>query len=354
MAPLTFDYVQLSVGYILFQYLPSFNSVALLLLQLFGIRYYVMHGERELLRRVVKTLAAECYSCSYKHLNGKEIPSGYFFCKEYIGYLDNNARFNEDERIHLICRKDTYQRLVEERTVSDTFSPELDAELKETTSLLELDKVESKSPVKPESSKIRAYIRKGQFKNLYYSCIKLDLSHISPIGEQGPIVEDIIKIYKKKRRAVAFIHGVSFAGKSSIGFLLAKRLKGNYCHSFNPTDPGDNFGSVVNELTDDEESPIIIVLEEVDGIIKAVHNETIKSNPEIPTSVRNKESWVNFLDDMMFYKNVIVVLTSNTEKKDLDLLDEAYLRKGRIHAYYSMMNKLSLEDSIEEEKEKLN
>ena len=56
---------------------------------------------------------------------------------------------------------------------------------------------------------------------------------------------------------------------------------------------------------------------------------------------------------MMFYKNVIVVLTSNTEKKDLDLLDEAYLRKGRIHAYYSMMNKLSLEDSIEEDKEKL-
>jgi len=353
MAPLTFDYVQLSVGYILFQYLPSFNSVALLLLQLFGIRYYVMHGERELLRRVVKLLSAECYSCSYKHLNGKEIPSGYFFCKEYIGYLDNNARFNEDERIHIICRKETYQRLVEERTVADSFA--IEPELKETeiSPLIEQDKG-SKSPSKTESSKIRAYIRKGQFKNLYYSCIKLDLSHINPIGEQGPIVEDIIKIYKKKRRAVAFIHGVSFAGKSSIGFLLAKRLKGNYCHSFNPTDPGDNFASVINELTDDEESPIIIVLEEVDGIIKAVHNETIKSNPEIPTSVRNKESWVNFLDDMMFYKNVIVVLTSNTEKKDLDMLDEAYLRKGRIHGYYSMMNKLSIEDSIDEEKEKLN
>jgi hypothetical protein len=314
-----------------------------------------MHGERELLRRVVKLLSAECYSCSYKHLNGKEIPSGYFFCKEYIGYLDNNARFNEDERIHIICRKGTYQRLVEERTVADSFSSEPEPEVKETeiSPLIEQDKG-SKSPSKTESSKIRAYIRKGQFKNLYYSCIKLDLSHINPIGEQGPIVEDIIKIYKKKRRAVAFIHGVSFAGKSSIGFLLAKRLKGNYCHSFNPTDPGDNFGSVINELTDDEESPIIIVLEEVDGIIKAVHNETIKSNPEIPTSVRNKESWVNFLDDMMFYKNVIVVLTSNTEKKDLDMLDEAYLRKGRIHGYYSMMNKLSIEDSVDEEKEKLN
>jgi hypothetical protein len=310
-----------------------------------------MNGERELLRRVVKTLSSECYSCSYKHLNGKEIPSGYFFCKEYIGYLDNTARFNEDERIHLVCTKATYQRLVEERTVVDTFAPE--QETKETVGLLEADKNESKSPSKPEQSKIRAYIRKGQFKNLYYSCIKLDLSHICPIGEQGPIVEDVIKIYKKKRRAVVFIHGVSFAGKSSIGFLLAKRLKGNYCHSFNPTDPGDNFASVINELTDDEDSPIIIVLEEVDGIIRAVHNETIKSNSEIPTSVRNKESWVNFLDDMMFYKNVIVVLTSNTEKKDLDLLDEAYLRKGRIHAYYSMMNKLSLEDSIEEDKEKL-
>ena len=351
MAPLTFDYVQLSLGYVLFQYLPSFNSVALLLLQLFGIRYYAMNGERELLRRVVKLIAAECYSCSYKHLNGKEIPSGYFFCRGYVGYLDNNARFNEDERIHIICTKETYQRLVEERTVAESFATE--PAQTEVSPLIEQDKG-TKSPTKPESSKIRAYIRKGQFKNLYYTSVKLDLAHISPIGEQGPIVEDIIKIYKKRRRAVVFIHGVSFAGKSSIGFLLAKRLKGNYCHTFNPTDPGDNFGSVINELTDDEESPIIIVLEEVDGIIKAVHNETIKANAEIPTSVRNKETWVNFLDDMLFYKNVIVVLTSNTEKKDLDLLDEAYLRKGRVHAYYSMMNKLCLDDAIDEEKEKLN
>ena len=57
---------------------------------------------------------------------------------------------------------------------------------------------------------------------------------------------------------------------------------------------------------------------------------------DIPTAVYNKSTWSNFLDDMIFYKNVILVLTSNTSKETIDSLDQAYLRKGRINEYYTM------------------
>ena len=62
----------------------------------------------------------------------------------------------------------------------------------------------------------------------------------------------------------------------------------------------------------------------------------IVQNPKISTCVRDKSSWTTFLDDMVFHPNVILILTSNTPKKELDKLDTAYIRKGRIDLFYNM------------------
>jgi hypothetical protein len=43
---------------------------------------------------------------------------------------------------------------------------------------------------------------------------------------------------------------------------------------------------------------------------------------------------------MVFYKGVVLILTSNTPKEDLDKMDESYLRSGKINKSYSMMNRL--------------
>ena len=45
---------------------------------------------------------------------------------------------------------------------------------------------------------------------------------------------------------------------------------------------------------------------------------------------------------MIFYKRLIVIMTSNTSKDTIDALDTSYLREGRIHANYSMPNKLEI------------
>ena len=190
-----------------------------------------------------------------------------------------------------------------------------------------------------EKSLVKVYIRTGRYDNFYYSTLNLDVSHISPIGDQCKITADIIRLYNIKNRATVFIHGVTCAGKSSIGYLVAKQLKGSFCHSFNPTDPGDQFCNMIREFKEsdnDEGRPIIIVLEEVNEIIHAVHNKTIERNYKIPTPVLDKSSWCSFLDDMVFYKNVILILTSNNSKDAIDTIDPAYLRQGRIDATYNM------------------
>jgi hypothetical protein len=97
-----------------------------------------------------------------------------------------------------------------------------------------------------------------------------------------------------------------------------------------------------------KESPIIIVLEETDVILNAVHEESIVKHVEMPTLIHNKSSWSTFLDDMIFYKGVILILTSNTSKEAIDFMDTSYLREGRIHKTYSMTTPISLHEPREE------
>jgi hypothetical protein len=195
-----------------------------------------------------------------------------------------------------------------------------------------------------EQHSIQVFSRVGTYANFYYRSVKLDVSHIQPIGAQIPIVNNIVELYRTKGRATVFLHGVSCAGKSSVGYLVAKEIKGDFCHTFNPTDPGNTFSAMVQDTRErGDDTPLVVVLEEVDVILRAIHANTIPLNPKVPTSVRDKGSWSTLLDDMIFYKNVICILTSNESKKKLDALDPAYLRKGRVDASYEMLKVLPLD-----------
>jgi hypothetical protein len=91
---------------------------------------------------------------------------------------------------------------------------------------------------------------------------------------------------------------------------------------------------------DMDDTPLVVVLEEVDILIHNIHKQEVFHNKEIPTAVHNKTTWTSFLDDMFIYRKVILIMTSNTSKKELDQLDDAYLREGRVHASFNMPNLL--------------
>ena len=298
---------EIVIGYIVCSINPMYFMM--MFLSFFQIKYYIISENRELTSSILRKIAPNIISPFVKHVD-KDVPFGYFVGTRYMGFI-------KDNEVHLLTYPSMYKELIYMPCIF----------------------MQTSIPVQEAS--ITVYVRKGTYKNLYYTPIKMDLSHISPLGDQGEILKSIVDIYQKQGRATVFLHGVTGAGKSTMGYLLAKELKGFYCHTFNPTDPGDQLSTLIVDVQRDDE-PLILVMEEVDTMIQSIHQNKYEKHLEIPISVYNKSTWSSFLDDMIFYKKVILVLTSNTSKEDVDIWDESYLREGRIHACYSMKTKLTL------------
>jgi len=318
-------------------YLPE---IILFILQFIGIRKYVINGDKEKYKRIIKILQKETLCSSQRYLNGKQGPSGYFISKNCLGKYENSSKYIEEEYVTLVTT-DTYFKYLEQEEIAQ-FTPNTKGE-----SESEEEKTSLVTKVSKQAENIKVYIRSGNYKNFYYKMLSLDVKHIQPINGQDKITEQILQIYKEKNRASVFIHGVSCAGKSSIGYLVAKALNANFCHTFNPSDPGDSFTHMISEIEcrneNEDDVPLVIVLEEANEIIRNIVTNKTRMNQEVPTPVHDKSSWCTFMDDMVFYKKVILILTSNESKDDIDKLDTAFLRHGRIHATFSMMK--AIEDN---------
>ena len=311
---------QMIMGYLV-MYLNPMNIV-IFISYFFNYNYYFLIEDKETSHRILKKLGKDVVTFCTKISHGKKQLTGCFIGRNCLGYIDNYSY--EDTKIYILTSSKFYESLAEHAESAIIMKEELILPVKETT-------------------KIDVMIRSGSYKHIYYRMQRLDLSHINAMGDQKHIVDDIIDLYKNQGRVSVFIDGVSHAGKSSIGYIVAKQLGGKYCHTFNPSDPGDNISILLSDANI-EDDPLVLVLEEVDILLDSIHNNTIKPNKEIPISVHNKSTWTSFLDDMFFYRKIILIMTSNKVKSEIDKMDVSYLRKGRIHANYSMPNQLNLYD----------
>lgn len=338
----TLNYWQIVFGYLMYVVTPFMGEIALAILNLAEIRYYVISGDKETYRRTVKLIESTSRSFAMRNISGRESPSGYFIGWSVVGYIENRGSYEEDNKIYAVCPIAFYKTITAGSSAkfkSSSGSSGSD----ETDGLLTTTNDISGCTTSTEQQKIEVYHRVGTYKNFYYRSLNLDVSDMNPVGDQVEIVNDIVRIYKTKGRAAVFIHGVSCAGKSSIGYLVAKAIQGNFCHTFNPTDPGDQFPLMIHELLhNDSDSPAVVVLEEANEIIRAVHTKTTVRVPDIPTPVRDKPTWVTMMDDLKLFKNVVMILTSNESKAAMDALDVAYLAASRIHATYEMSRVLPI------------
>jgi len=302
------------VGYIFYNISPEY--LFYLIYYFFKIKKYIITGDKELTNSIMKKITNHIFYSEVSHLNGRNQPSGFFIGKKYFGYIE----IKDGTTITLYTKENTYNSLMEQDTK-------------------EIKVLETKPLIQPQN-KINIYIRKGAYRNIYYNSIRLDLSHIHPIGDQQTVIDSIKLYYNKNERASIFIHGITGAGKSTIGYLLAKELNATYCHTFNPTEPGDYLSNLMVDIRLHDD-PVVIVIEEIDSLIKKI-DQGIKKNDEIPIEIYNKTTWNNFMDDLIFYK-IILIFTSNISKEDLDKIDPSYLRKGRINEYYTMNKPIELE-----------
>ena len=70
-------------------------------------------------------------------------------------------------------------------------------------------------------------------------------------------------------------------------------------------------------------------------MIKNIHKNEIPKHKHYPIPIRDKPTWNSFLDkiDYGLYPNLILIMTSNSKKRDIDSLDTSYLREGRINIF---------------------
>ena len=308
----------------LFGYVSTSFNLLLFVCQLFGYGYYTIKYDRQTVKKAASIIKKSTYSCMYSYQFGNLNPSGLFLGLNCIGWYGESQESGLSE-IYIFTSKKYFEKLIENDEVdsSQLFTSE-------TNKCIDDIKDENKT---------RIWGRNGAYSRIWYSSIKMSLDNLEPRGDQIDIVDDICRNYYKKKRHVSFIYGPPGTGKSTVGFLVAKRLSGDFCHSFNPTDPGDTFYSLMSEIKSeiDSNKPIVIVLEEANTLIRRANDEKIPLNPKVHTCVHNKTTFNIFMDDMMFYKNVILILTSNEHKNVIDALDPCYLRKGRIDDSYNML-----------------
>lgn len=320
-----------AIGFGLLSVISSLLTPFLFLFQLGGVRYYIIRRDDEKTRAISKILQNTTMNSITLFQSGNFHPYGYFMNWKCAGFYNyTNSYDNISPEIHIFTTVKHFNTLFETEKVSVSFAVNKKITDASTTAASTTAPIQS----------MTIYSRFGSYTSIFYSRFKIDVEHLEPCGQQGEIVDSICKAFSEKRRGVFFIHGISGAGKSTIGLLVATRLKGTFCHTFNPTEPGDTLPILLREMEPSTDKPTIILIEEINTFIRAIHNETIPRHKNITTCIRNKSTYNTFMDDLFLYQNVIIIMTSNESKDTIDALDPCYLRKGRVDEYYSMMNVL--------------
>ena len=184
------------------------------------------------------------------------------------------------------------------------------------------------------------YGRSGTYSYFRYSERPLFVNHLSR-ENQSLIIQEIKEKYLSQRFLTVFLHGIPGVGKSYTGHLLAKDLKGSFCDTFEPNVPGDSFENLYSMVGPTRKKPLVICLDDVDGLIRDCENKNIIHNDKIPIQVYNKSTWNRLLDriDMGIFPYCILILCSNTSKNDIDKMDSSYLREGRVHLVKELVKK---------------
>lgn len=315
-----------AASFSIFSFFMLFVTPCLFMSNTFGIRYYIVRKDDEKTRAISKALQIKTINSVTLFQHGNFYPSGYFInwsCIGYYNYMDMGD--NVSSEIHILTTTKYFQSLFETEKTSVSF----------------IEKTITKANILPPQA-LTIYSRSGSYTCCYYTRMRVDLCNLEPKGQQIDVTNDICDIFYKKRRGVFFIHGISGAGKSTIGFLVANKVNGTFCHTFNPTDPGDTLLSLLRDSVPTDDSPTIILIEEVNTMIHALHDMKIHKHKNVTTCIHNKSTYNTFMDDLIFYKNVVIIITSNESKESIDKLDTCYLRKGRVDGYYSMMEVMSL------------
>ncbi len=293
---------------ILFGSVTVIWSIPFLLLKLFGSSLFVIRDQKKV-EKILKKIDNNITSTMYNYQYGEIKKSGLFFSKNSVGYL--HEKKEEDQVVfdlYIIMSKKTFDIISKDDDNNDKISVIVD-------------------------NKITMYDRDGTYWRLYYNKRSIAIGDIEPSIKQRIIIDKIKDFYLKNKFCVSFVQGLPGSGKTTIAYLLAKELNGTICKTFRPYEPNDTMSNLYERIQPNKESPLIILFDEANIMIRKIHDQTIIPHKNIPISVYDKSTFNSFLDDMKYNKNIIILMTSNETKDQIDLLDKSYLRDGRVNIF---------------------
>lgn len=186
-----------------------------------------------------------------------------------------------------------------------------------------------------------AYISGSKTYGFYNSSVrKICLSNVGPIeflGYQQEAFKEIMHFYKENHFCKTFIYGPPGKGKTYFSYILANMLQCFMTDTYSPTDPGAGFSLLYNRYKSTLTKPLIVVLDEVDILLENIHHNKLEFHKNFKREIYDKTSWNSFIDKIEFglFPNVILILTSNKTKEEIDMLDKSYLREGRMNLYFN-------------------
>lgn len=154
----------------------------------------------------------------------------------------------------------------------------------------------------------------------------------------------ILSNYKKNKNGVYFLYGAPGLGKTTTARKLTQKTNGWLCLDFeefvNHFDRSfvSSFESLYNYVQPTEDSPLIIVLDELEDFLLCPrkYDEEISMNEIDDTKdamIKNryvKKKWSRLMDTVSQKKYVMFLLTTNKTKDFFDKIDPALLREHRI------------------------
>jgi hypothetical protein len=158
---------------------------------------------------------------------------------------------------------------------------------------------------------------------------------LSPRPYQQNIIDIITDRYDKNidNITTCLIYGRSNLGKSMIAKLLAKHYGSACSFDVNLLDIGDPFIKLYTEVSPEEDSPLIIQIDEFDNLVEQIHNYTPveRKIESFAKKVYDKSTYNKFMaDTIKCFPYVIFIMTTNKPFSYFNDMDDSYINTHRV------------------------
>jgi hypothetical protein len=291
-----------TVFFMLTTMIGVFWSLVFLVALPLGFRLNKVEGPR--MKKFLKTV-------KYSTIWTNDLPDGWIVGAWFIGYVQPDSS-HSSRNLHIFSTKSFFDQHVK---------------------MIELDD----DTGEPTKKTITYWSRQGTFRYIDYYSRHIDAPRMKCSPKQEELIDRVLGVFEEKKKAVCLIYGDPGGGKSMTSLLLCrkileKRESVGLCDTHAPNEPGDNFDSFYTSADPSEDKPVVLVFEEVDGLVRKIHYGEVTQGEKIPVQIKNKTDWNSFLDkfDRGMYPGVILFMTTNRSPDYFDDLDSSYMRANRV------------------------